>query len=146
MTALYPILEQPEQVALRYPFVYRVVRDDEDLAVGIFAKDDTAQKTARDHVRIGSGRLYRSQYVSITASSLVAYRARREYGGRIVEIATSDLLGDVIDLTLPEVRDAYGFDTVAARYAASRHELLLVGFILPPAYRLWTAPEVYMFL
>ena len=89
--------------------LYRVIRSDENCQLGLIAKDPHATKTISSHVTSGSGKNYKSQFISFTSSQDRANRikAKGNEGSNIVKVKTTDLgIGcEVYDLTKKDVRE-----------------------------------------
>ena len=90
--------------------LYRVIRSDENCERGLIAKDPHATKTISSHVTSGSGKNYKSQFISFTSSLDRANRIKGKAGNEgssIVKVKTTDLgIGcEVYDLTKKDVRE-----------------------------------------
>ena len=110
---------------------YRVIRPDEDPAVGLTPKNPDANYTITAHVRNGS-RLD-TQYISATRSLDVAEKWSDKTGNRIVEINLSQVRGSVIDLTTESSRQTYLRNEIARRFANKSKEVVIEGSIPPDA-------------
>lgn len=115
--------------------LFRILRPNENPAIGIVAKDPLAKKTVLSHVNCGSRPKYTSQYISATASLDVAkhYKAVGEKKGltrlRIAEVQLDNLPKhcrlEIVDLTSEENRDHYLGKAVCKNFAKASCEVLL---------------------
>ena len=60
--------------------LYRVIRSDENCQLGLIAKDPHATKTISSHVTSGSGKNYKSQFISFTSSQDRASKQNQSQG------------------------------------------------------------------
>jgi len=119
-------------------FVYRVLRDDEDPSIGLFAKNANATYTAEGFVLHGSKENFKSQFIATSATLEAAKNNREAYGNpnqRIVRIDTRQAPSRT-DLTGPN-------SPLRGRTARNRanksKEILLTGPI--PASAISTVDE-----
>jgi hypothetical protein len=113
--------------------VYRVVRADEDPAVGLFAKDSSATYTVEGHILNGSRPGWASQYISTTADLSVAQSWAARTGSRIVKVDLGAVDSEIIDLTTEAGRTQYLRGVTARNFAAASREVLIKGTVPPSA-------------
>ncbi|HJT59619.1 MAG TPA: RHS repeat-associated core domain-containing protein, partial [Ktedonobacteraceae bacterium] len=111
--------------------LYRVLRADEDPAIGLLSKDPNAAESIINHVLNGGKEGFESQFISTTKSLQVALKWAAKGGNRIAEIDASKVLGDIIDISTREGTAANGisFPSRAYSYAISSREVLIAGSI-----------------
>ncbi|NJL56662.1 hypothetical protein HC928_17005 [bacterium] len=103
------------------------------LVTGFYPKNLGANYSVTTHVRRGSS--LKTQYISLTRSLDVA-RGKQNPDIPIYVIDLDLVVGEVIDLSIPNVRDArIPRDQIARNYAASSAEVLVLGWIPPEAIR-----------
>jgi hypothetical protein len=115
--------------------LYRILRPDESVKIGLVAKNSFAEKTVISHVNCGSKNNYKSQFISTTASLEVAryYKQKGEEKGlKDLRIAKIDLdkipKGHKIrttDLTIEANRNKYLGKAVCKNFAKKSEEVLL---------------------
>lgn len=114
-------------------YVYRVIRPDEDPTIGIAAKNPSASETIARHVRYGSKRWFRSQYISTTRSLDVAINWwAKKPGNRIVRIDVRKVYNRVVDLSTEIGRRLYLENQIQRNFAKAFQEVI-VEFYIPPA-------------
>jgi RHS repeat-associated protein len=113
--------------------VYRVIRADENPALGLTAKDPLATYTPEGHVLNGSRPGFASQYISTTRELRVAEKWAAISGDRIVGINLDAVDGPVINLSTPAGRELYLNGITARNFAAASSEVLVEGSIPPEA-------------
>jgi RHS repeat-associated protein len=106
---------------------YRVIRAEEDISVGLSAKNPSASYTVEGHVLHGSR--IETQYISMTKDLNVAKEWASKTGNRIVEIDLNQVKGEVIDLSNQVGRDAYLKGNTAKNFATKSSEVLLHGTV-----------------
>jgi hypothetical protein len=97
---------------------------------GFNPKNPNAHYSIDVHVRQGS-RL-RTQYVSLTRSLDVA-RKWQSPSQPIYVVDLRKVQGQVIDLSIPAVRDSVMTDPIAKNFAAASEEVLVIGRVPPEA-------------
>lgn len=102
--------------------VFRVIRDDENPAIGLFPKDPTAPKDPAYHVRYGSKPNVKTPYISVTKSRDIALKWATKDGKRVVQIDPSK-----VDSKLINPLDYIKSNNPAFNYANSSQELLFDG-------------------
>jgi RHS repeat-associated protein len=124
-------------------YVYRVLREEENPSVGFYAKDVTANKFVRDHVRLGKKPYWKSQFISTTRSSFVALNEAVKEQRRVAVIDLKKVTSEIIDLTNPAVLAAHipNPRDPARRYATASREVLVVRFIPSTAIKLVIGPD-----
>jgi hypothetical protein len=121
--------------------LYRVLGDDEDPAQGLSPKDPNAKQPIWSHVLNGSKSWYADQYISTSGSLAKALElAAKRVGDRsIVEIDTSQVIGDIIDISTPRAARAQGLKGYAYGLALRWREVLIQGSVPPEAIN-WVRP------
>lgn len=115
--------------------VYRVIRSDENPALGLVAKNPNATYSVAAHVRNGS-RL-NTQFISTTRELAVAQKWAAKTGNRIVEINLDLVPGRVIDLATDAGRQAHlANNKIAQNFARASAEVLIEGGVPAAAVRL----------
>lgn len=109
--------------------VYRVIRPDEDINVGLSAKDPSATYKVEGHILNGSRPGWKSQYISTTTSSSVAMSWSTRSGNRVVAIDLSKVTGRVIDLSTAAGRSLFLRGITATRFAEASSEVLVEGAV-----------------
>ena len=110
------------------PFLYRVLRPEENPNIGLIAKNRHAGKTVLSHVNCGSRKNYGSQFISTTASLEVALFWQTKTPKLKIAVIDRDLLPKdttVIDLTVEANRDRYLGNAVCKNFAKASEEILL---------------------
>jgi hypothetical protein len=110
--------------------VYRVLRPDENPAIGLFAKNPLAEYTVEAHVRNGSR--YATQYISTTTDIEVARKWAAKHGARIVAIDLDKVRksgAEIIKLTTDRLRDKWLRSPVAKNFARASKEVVIKGSI-----------------
>ncbi|MEV7969978.1 polymorphic toxin-type HINT domain-containing protein [Sphaerisporangium sp. NPDC088356] len=115
--------------------VYRVIRPDEDLAVGLKPKDPYGNVSIDEHVRVGSRPGFTSQFISTTRNRDIAESWAARSGNRLVEIDLDGVEGSIIDLSTHEARLFYLLDWKGRGYAMKSEEVLIEGSVPPHAVR-----------
>lgn len=121
--------------------VYRVIRDDENINVGIFAKRPgfTHPGGVNSHVLHGGRKDFSGDtWISTTKSLDRAKEIQAKFGGRIVEIDLNMAKGQVqhvIDLTDDTVRSKQLKGRMATNFAKYYEEVLIEGWIPPQAIK-----------
>ena len=117
--------------------LFRVLRPDEDPANGLYPKDPSANKTVFQHIRNGSQPGFQSQYISTTNDLGVALRWGLQSGARIAEIDSSQVEGNIIDVSTRDFLAPHGinYPSPAYSYAISSQETLIDGYVPPEAIR-----------
>jgi hypothetical protein len=105
--------------------VYRVLRSDENPALGLFPKNAAATYTPEGHILNGSRPGWASQFISTTRDLSVAQSWAARSGGRIVGIDLSAVSGRVLDLS-----SGAGLRGITAQnFARASAEVLIEGHI-----------------
>ncbi len=117
--------------AVEKNIVYRVIRADENIALGLAAKNPNATYEAAFHV--SSGSRYSTQFISTTKELSVAEACATKTGNRIVEIDLSKVEDEVFDLTNKSVLDRMIKHPIPRNLATKSQEVLIKGFIPPQA-------------
>jgi hypothetical protein len=119
--------------------LYRVLRDDENPAVGLFAKDPGANQPIWSHVLNGSKEWYSSQYISSTRNLAKAIELASSRNGLIAAIDESKIIGTTIDISTPSAATAAGLGGRAYSLAIHWQEVLIAGEVPPGAVN-WVRP------
>ncbi|KAL4229668.1 hypothetical protein ACF0H5_010056 [Mactra antiquata] len=127
-------------------YLYRVLRPDENLAVGINARAPSSARTVEEHISKGS--YYPSKFISTSKSLEAAKLFASHTKNKPVRIAKIDVTKlqnthQIIDLTDPDVVDQYisvGND-FARNCVKKFEEVLIVGHIPPQCLQLATVVE-----
>ncbi len=109
--------------------VYRVIRPDENPAIGLFPKDPAATYTVEGFVLNGSRPGFASQFIAATRSLAVAESYAVTTGNRIVAINLSKVTANIIDLSTAVGRDAFLRGRTSKNFAAASAEVLIEGAI-----------------
>jgi hypothetical protein len=120
-----------------YERLFRVLRDDENISLGIRPKNPNANKTIEEHVDKGSKSHNKSQYISTSASRKAAIDfAKKGHnfspGSRkIAVINTKKMPTSVIytDLTDPDILYEEIEDDRAQNFARKFKEVIIEGWI-----------------
>jgi RHS repeat-associated protein len=107
--------------------LYRVIRPDENPAVGLVAKNPSATYKPEGHIINGSKPNFNSQYISTTTDLSVAEKWAAKTGNRIVEIDPSKVKANLIDLSTESGRNAHLKGVTAKNFAAASSEVLIEG-------------------
>ncbi|MFL0122934.1 hypothetical protein V2611_14155 [Tenacibaculum maritimum] len=110
-----------------YKYVYRVVRPEENLKLGLVAKNPDATYTITGHVLHGSRPKFKSQFISVTRDIKVAKEWAEKTGNRIVKIDTKLIEGNVYDLSIQAGQTKYLKGNTAKRFANKSKELVIEG-------------------
>jgi hypothetical protein len=112
--------------------VYRVLRPDENPAIGLFPKNPNARASLRYHVRYGSRPGVQTQFISTTKSLAKAREWARQTGARIVAIDLEKVARSgarIYDLTKKSVANKYLRDLPARNLAKGMQEVVIRGSI-----------------
>jgi len=111
--------------------LYRVLRSDEEPALGLFPKDPGANQPVIDHILQGSRPWFKSQFISTTNDLGVATKWAIKDGLRIAEIDSTKVVGNVIDVSTREALEQYGitYPSFAYSWARSSSEVLIEGSV-----------------
>ena len=111
-------------------FAYRALSASDNPAVGLFARNPSANRSARDHVRLGSRESFESQFISASRSLDVAQSYDARGGGHgVVRID----LDQVIYLDVSGgIEGAHPLDP-AQNYARRDQEILIIEYVPPSA-------------
>jgi RHS repeat-associated protein len=104
-------------------YAYRVIRDDENPALGLVPKDPSAARTANDHIRFGSR--IETQFISVTKDEAVAQKWAIRDGKRYVRIDLNKVQSKIID----PLSGGLINNPLARNFATSSRELLIDGVI-----------------
>ena len=110
--------------------VYRVLRPDENPAIGLFPKNPLAEYTVEAHVR--NGTRYATQYISTTTDIEVARKWAAKHGARIVAIdldVVKQSGAEIIRLTTNRLREKWLNSPVARNFARASKEVVIKGTI-----------------
>jgi RHS repeat-associated protein len=113
-------------------YVYRALRADENPAVGLFAKDMAGTRSMRDHVRLGSGEGFESQFISTTRDQSVAIdKYAKGDASRVVRIDLKKLVTPYYDVSggLPGAKPA----DPTNNFARADKEVLIYQYVPPTA-------------
>jgi RHS repeat-associated protein len=126
---------QEAQRNTNYDIVYRAPGDGEHplaMTFGFFPKSPFKAYTPIFHITSGSR--YPTQYISLTRSVMVAKRYQEV--DPIYVINLREVVGLVLDFTIPHVRDTFlGTSFRAYNYARDSEEVLVAGWIPPVAIK-----------
>ena len=119
--------------------VYRNIRFDEDINIGLVARNPTRGMSAAGHVRNGSKDNFKgSQFISTTIDINVANQYRKP-GQMTVMFDTDAVLPsstgvrNIIDVSTSENAQAAGLSGPSGNYAVSSREILVEGTVPPDA-------------
>tara|TARA_R110002072_G_scaffold287464_4_gene453144 strand:- start:16877 stop:17914 length:1038 start_codon:yes stop_codon:yes gene_type:complete len=112
-------------------YVYRVVRPDENIKVGLFAKNPNATYTIEGHVINGSRTNFKSQFISTTKDLKVAKIWAERTGNSIVKIDMKYIKGKVHDISTKQGQEGVLKGSTATRNATYSKEVLIEGSVSP---------------
>ena len=131
VTALSPDADDSDEPV---EIVYRVLRPEENPAIGIYPKNPSAGYTLTQFVNYGS--TYDTKFIGTTRSLQKAMqRAAADGGRRIAEIDLRRIVGVYYDLSTEAGRLRYLNNPVARRFAADSEEVVIEGYVPPVAIR-----------
>ena len=113
--------------------VFRVLRPDENPALGLFAKNPSASYSIEGHILNGSRKGWASQYISTTTDLSVAQKWAMKTGNRIVSIDLGAVQGRVFDLSTEAGRSSLLKGITARNFARGSSEVLIQGSVPPIA-------------
>jgi len=118
--------------------VYRVIRNDENPALGLFAKNPSATYSPEAHIINGSRPGWASQYISTTRDPVIAQFWADKDGCRIVAIDLNKVNGTVYDFSSRMTRNTWLQGNTARNFAGSSREVLIEGSV--PAHAILPYP------
>jgi hypothetical protein len=118
--------------------VYRVIRPDEDPLNGLFPKNPNADKTIDYHVRCGSNKNVKTQFISTTRDINVAKKYASEFNARIVSIDLDLVDAPFYDLSTDSGRQQYlrRYLPFSSNFAKASAEVVIEGSVPPAAIQI----------
>ncbi len=110
-------------------YVFRVIRPDESVKLGLFAKNPSATYTIEGHVLNGSRTDFKSQFISTTKDLKVAKIWGNKTGNQIVKIDMKYIKGKVYDLSTKQGQKIYLKGNTAKNFANKSKEVLIEGSV-----------------